>query len=1109
MGDTNNGRPPSPAFDEPILPPVVERLREDARNTAPQTRARYEYQDECIALTLLDHLGTDLAGVLVEHSTDLILLPTDGPPELVSIKHREPHHSADAGWTWSALKADRVLSDLHAVWTESDRTCTTAFLSNAGLSGPAQHLWKACHHRDEDSTRKAVDRLSRDLGIDPAAAREFLDSLSLPRHPLPRRNEISDVGIRRTAAYLEANGRDSRFAAECYEALVHRIRAAGTDVPESRSARRRRIAATVRGSAEDAAAATTTNRYLGADEVRAVLLHRADVLGSPAPPGYDPSRWMPDPLFTGREEELRTLSELLRPGSPDPVAPVVVHGISGSGKTSLALQFAALRSDGALAPFVIDGSTRASVMAGLEHLAHEAGALRSGVDGLRGPVAVRLPGTSATLLIIDGVTDATVLRGLVPRLDACRVIITSTVARLDDGYHHLALGVWSRAESKEFLARNLTDVREADAESLAGALGDHPLALAQAVNYCHTVGIGVPDYLARLDRDAVAVLAMGQVSGHPVPVSRTMRLACDAVRRSDRTAMHLLDLMAYLGSEALPAALLDSSPVRPFVTMTRSTTSEYRSRFLRRRKTDTVLEWGGVIDDETGSSARVELSDPVLRDAAVATLASYGLLTTEQGHISVHSLVQRLVRAGHPDGRTWVETAVGLCVGILHDDDRRQHQSFHSVVGHAQTVLRHALAAGFRGPAVVTLAARLSQQLVNLGDEHEALVLARQAYEMTDSAHRHGLVGPRPLFDARIGCSHALALTGDADGAVAEIEAAVTLARASGQVSAVSHAYAHLGRLAHDFARTDLAETALAHLPDPRQPDPAYHAAPQEIRLFATHVRTRLLQQLGRIEEAQELNAWAIRQAEVEEPTIGSGWGMAFHTDASLMARTTNDADTRAEHSHQVLQILAGQHPDRRDRLYVESLLSAADAELDRVRPENAAPLLSTAEEIVLDRFGERSDLHTSLLAVRGRCRMLAAGTDVAALEEARNDLSQAVARLRETTAAVRTELPSALINLSRTLTWLGDESAALAAASEALRLDEEWYGPDHPETEIDRQVLAQIPLEARLQRLIRTGGNGPLVVVPDWLRPHLEQLVGQGTERPDGEARGERASGG
>src|SRR5450631_2299077 len=132
-----SGRRRSRARMSTHMPPAVASLPEDRRNTARETRARYRYQDECAALALLNHLDSeDLDGVLIEHSTDMILLPANGVPELVSIKHREPNQSGESGWSWNALKRQRVLIDLYHAWNSADRRCTLAFWTNAGFNGP-------------------------------------------------------------------------------------------------------------------------------------------------------------------------------------------------------------------------------------------------------------------------------------------------------------------------------------------------------------------------------------------------------------------------------------------------------------------------------------------------------------------------------------------------------------------------------------------------------------------------------------------------------------------------------------------------------------------------------------------------------------------------------------------------------------------------------------------------------------------------------------------------------------------------------------------------------------------------------------------------------------
>jgi hypothetical protein len=109
--------------------------------------------------------------------------------------------------------------------------------------------------------------------------------------------------------------------------------------------------------------------------------------------------------------------------------------MSGTGKTSLALQFAALWSP-TLEPVLIDASSRVSLATGLAQLGDAPVAEPS---TLRGSVAPVLPGTSAMLLILDQVSDRDVVQGLVPRRGLCRVIVTTTVKYLDESFQELEI----------------------------------------------------------------------------------------------------------------------------------------------------------------------------------------------------------------------------------------------------------------------------------------------------------------------------------------------------------------------------------------------------------------------------------------------------------------------------------------------------------------------------------------------------------------------------------------------------------------------------------------------------------------------------------------------
>ena len=203
-------------------------LFHDDRNTARQTRARFEYQDEVVALRCIANLVSgDVTAVIVEWSTDYIAVLAEGDPELVSVKHREP---GTGEWTISGLRP--VLTDLHMVWRQMGERCRCAFASSAGITSGA--------------IKEIRENLPANLGIAAAEAARFGAVLALPEPPLPRRNEITAVAVRDMAGVLSIMDCDIRFAEQCYRALVARIKAVATDEPASPEQRIARLTGTLR-----------------------------------------------------------------------------------------------------------------------------------------------------------------------------------------------------------------------------------------------------------------------------------------------------------------------------------------------------------------------------------------------------------------------------------------------------------------------------------------------------------------------------------------------------------------------------------------------------------------------------------------------------------------------------------------------------------------------------------------------------------------------------------------------------------------------------------------------------------------------------------------------
>ena len=223
-------------------------------------------------------------------------------------------------------------------------------------------------------------------------------------------------------------------------------------------------------------------------------------------------------------------------GSSAVGGPVVVCGMRGVGKSQLAAAYArdCEKAGWSLVAWM-DASSRNELVAGLAELAVE-----MGIDDGKGDPDVaacrcvnRLnSGEGDRLIVFDNVEDFDDLAGLVPHGQGLRVLVTTTVASPGDSAGRLiAVGAFTRPQSVDFIRERTGLDDDAGAARLAEALGDLPVALAQAAATIKLNGYAtIDEYLADLRKyrlEEVVDRASGEA--YPSAVHAALRMACTSV----------------------------------------------------------------------------------------------------------------------------------------------------------------------------------------------------------------------------------------------------------------------------------------------------------------------------------------------------------------------------------------------------------------------------------------------------------------------------------------------------------------------------------------------------------------------------------------------------
>ncbi|WP_422740072.1 FxSxx-COOH system tetratricopeptide repeat protein [Micromonospora sp. WMMD729] len=336
-------------------------------------------------------------------------------------------------------------------------------------------------------------------------------------------------------------------------------------------------------------------------DARRIELHRES---TPAEPGKRLHN-LPKPatrLFVGREEELAALEAVMSVGSG--VICQAVHGLGGVGKTELALQYAHQRRDRYPVRWWVTADSPAAIENGLAALTARMNpelVLTATAAEAASWAIGWLQNQSGWLLVLDNVEQRAHVEPLLAQLDTGHLLITTrrdvNWETLVDGC--LRLDMLDRASAVRLLLERGEQQDPLAAAVLADELGYLPLALQQAAGYLRQTRLPVSVYLDRLraqPAEALNTIAEGDQAERAV--AQVWLLTLDQLRGVRPTAIDLLRILSCYAPDDVPRSILTGYTEQP-----------------------------GAVDQ------------------GLAALASYNLVTLTLTTVSMHRLLQTVVRS--------------------------------------------------------------------------------------------------------------------------------------------------------------------------------------------------------------------------------------------------------------------------------------------------------------------------------------------------------------------------------------------------------------------------------------------------------------------------------